>query len=49
VLEPIQLGPGVSAFQYRVGSRDRKSGRARTCRGETDDVISLAGAAAARY
>ena len=25
------------------------SGHARTCRGETDDVISSAGAAAARY
>ena len=24
VLEPILLGPGVSAFQYRVGSRDRQ-------------------------
>jgi len=26
-----------------------KSGHARTCRGESDDVISSAGAAAARY
>ena len=33
----------------RGGHVTGKSGHARTCRGETDDVISSAGAAAARY
>ena len=49
VLEPIQLGPGSAHSSIAWGHVTGKSGHARTCRGETDDVISSAGAAAARY
>ena len=45
MLEPIQLGPGVSQ-RIPVSRGGHVTGK---CRGETDDVISSAGAAAARY
>ena len=44
MLEPIQLGPGSAHSSVAWGSRDGKSGHASTCRGESDDVISSAGA-----
>ena len=44
MLEPIQLGPGSACPVSRGGHVTGKSGHARTCSGETDDVISSAGA-----
>jgi len=44
VLEPIQLGPGSAHSSIAWGHVTGKSGHARTCSGEIDDVISSAGA-----
>ena len=44
MLEPIQLGPGQHIPVSRGGHVTGKSGHARACSGEIDDVISSAGA-----